>query len=127
MIAAAPETMTAMDVLSATVGLPVSDLRASVEWYRRVLELPEPELEPSEAAVEFHLGPIWLQLGEAPTARSGAEVVTRLGVTDVSQERERLAAIGVGVGPLEHVAGAVDYFNFADPDGNVLSMYSEVE
>jgi catechol 2,3-dioxygenase-like lactoylglutathione lyase family enzyme len=119
--------MIGMEVLSATVGLPVSDLPASVEWYRRVLELPEPALEPAEGVVEFKLGPIWLQLYQEATARSGAEAVTRLGVRNVSQERERLAAIGVDVGPLEHIPGAVDYFNFADPDGNVLSMYVELE
>jgi hypothetical protein len=27
-------------------------------------------------------------------------------------------------GPLEHVPGAVDYFDFADLDGNQLSVYS---
>jgi catechol 2,3-dioxygenase-like lactoylglutathione lyase family enzyme len=121
--------MTEMDVSSATVGLPVSELSKSVEWYRRVLELPEPDLEPVEGVVvEFLIGPIWLQLGaETSIARSGAEVVTRFGVADAGRERERLKALGVAVGPLEHVPGAVDYFDFADPDGNMLSMYSEVE
>ena len=115
-----------MDVLSATVGLPVSDLSRAVEWYRRVLELGEPDLEPVEGVVEFLVGPIWLQLGTDPTARSGAEVVTRFGVADAGRERQRLEGLGVVVGPLEHVPGAVDYFDFADADGNVLSMYSEV-
>jgi hypothetical protein len=31
------------------------------------------------------------------------------------------------VGPLEHVPGAVDYFDFRDPDGNIFSVYSEME
>jgi lactoylglutathione lyase len=35
--------------------------------------------------------------------------------------------MGVAVGPLEHVPGAVDYFDFSDPDDNMLSMYAEVE
>jgi hypothetical protein len=34
-----------MEVVSATVGLPVRDLSISVDWYRQVLELPEPDLE----------------------------------------------------------------------------------
>jgi predicted enzyme related to lactoylglutathione lyase len=116
-----------MDVSGVAVGLPVSDLSRSVEWYQRVLELSEPDLEPVEDVVEFRVGPIWLQLGKDATVRSGAEVVTRFGVADASRERERLEAMGVAVGPLEHVPGAVDYFDFSDPDGNALSMYSEVE
>jgi predicted enzyme related to lactoylglutathione lyase len=116
-----------MDVSSATVGLPVSDLREAVEWYRRAFELADPDLEPVPGVVEFRLGPIWLQLGEEPTLRSGAEVVTRFGVADAGREHARLKAMGVEVAPLEHVPGAVDYFEFRDPDGNVLSVYSETE
>lgn len=116
-----------MEVRDATVGLPVGDLSRAVEWYRRVLELEAPDLEPADGVVEFRLGPIWLQLGQDATARSGAEVVTRFGVPDAARERERLEALGVSVGPLEHVPGAVDYFDFTDPDGNVLSLYTEVE
>jgi len=119
--------MSDMNVSGAAVGFPVSDLSRSVEWYQRVLELAEPDLEPADGVVEFQVGPIWLQLGKDSTVRSGAEVVTRFGVADASRERERLEAMGVAVGPLEHVPGAVDYFDFTDPDGNVLSMYSEVE
>lgn len=116
--------MTAMDVRSVTVGLPVGDLPRAVAWYRRVFGLPEPDLAPAADVVEFELGPIWLQLGRAPTARSGAEVVTRFGVADAAAERERLIALGVDAGPLEHIPGAVDYFDFRDPDGNNLSLYS---
>lgn len=115
-----------MDVSSVTVGLPVSDLQAAVIWYRRVLELPEPDLEPADGVVEFQVGPVWLQLGQEPTTRSGAEAVMRLGVADAAREQDRLAELGVAVGPLEHVEGAVDYFDFADPDGNRLSIYSMV-
>jgi lactoylglutathione lyase len=116
-----------MDIASATVGLPVSDLQKAIDWYRRVFELDAPDLEPAEGVVEFQVGPLWLQLGEEPTARSGAEVVTRFGVDDVRREHGRLEAMGVAVGPLEHVPGAVRYFDFTDPDGNVLSMYTETD
>jgi len=98
----------------------------SVQWYRQIFELREPDLEPSEGVVEFKIGPIWLQLGDEPTDRSGAEVAIRFGVPDVSRERARLEAMGVVVGPLEHVPSAVDYFDFKDPDGNVLSLYTEM-
>ncbi|MCE3554789.1 VOC family protein [Pseudonocardia sp. RS11V-5] len=114
-----------MNVSSVAVGLPVGDLDRAIEWYRRVLELDEPDLEPADGVVEFRVGPAWLQLGRDSTAGSGAEVVLRFGVDDAARERSRLTGLGVVVGPLEHVPGAVDYFDFADPDGNVLSMYSE--
>ncbi|MDA3626013.1 VOC family protein [Saccharopolyspora sp. WRP15-2] len=115
-----------MEIQGVTVGLPVGDLPRAVEWYQRVFALSEPDLEPADGVVEFQLGSIWLQLGEEPTARSGAEVVTRFSVADAAAERERLAALGVDVGPLEHVPDAVDYFDFRDPYGNQLSLYTEL-
>ncbi|WP_372698028.1 VOC family protein [Arthrobacter sp. JSM 101049] len=110
-----------------TVGLPVNDLKRSIEWYQRVFALADPGLAPAGGVVEFRLGALWLQLGEEPTTRSGAEVVTRFGVGDAAVERERLISCGVEAGPLEHVPDGVDYFDFRDPDGNKLSFYSEVQ
>ncbi|MER5394006.1 hypothetical protein [Saccharopolyspora sp. NPDC002686] len=52
--------------------------------------------------------------------------MTRFSVADAAAERERLAALGVDVGPLEHVPDAVDYFDFRDPYGNRLSLYTEL-
>lgn len=116
-----------MDVQSVTVGLPVSDLERAAAWYRRVFALSTPNLAPADGVVEFQLGTIWLQLGEESTSRSGAGVVTRFGVSDATAERERLIGEGVEVGRLEHVPDAVDYFDFLDPDGNRLSLYSELQ
>src|SRR5690606_19294346 len=98
----------------------------AVEWYRNVFGLSGPDLAPADGVVEFRIGSVWLQLGEEPIARSGAEVVTRFGVRDAAAERDRLIGLGVETGPLEHVPGAVDYFDFLDPDGNKLGCYSEV-
>lgn len=74
--------------------------------------------------VEFELGPVWLQLWEDVTTRSGAECVPGFGVADAKSEHARLVSLGVVVRPLEHVDGAVDYFDFIDPDGNALNFYS---
>ena len=95
---------------TGTVGLPVSDLGRTVEWYRRAFELPAAELEPAYGIVEFRPGPVWLQLG----------------VADVAAEREHLLSLGVDVGELDHVEGMVDYVDFADPDGNALRLYTEL-
>ncbi len=115
-----------MDVLSVTVGLSVSDLAGAVEWYRKALQLPDPELEPVEGVVEFKVGSIWLQLVAGSTTRPGGGAGIRLGVDDTSTQRERLESLGIVVGHLEHVPGVIEYFDVADPDGNVLSFYREL-
>jgi catechol 2,3-dioxygenase-like lactoylglutathione lyase family enzyme len=116
-----------MWVQSMTVGLPVTDLRRSAEWYRRVLQLEDPDLEPAEGVVEFKVCGVWLQLAEDPDGASGHGPVVRLGVRDVAAERARLARLGIHVGGLEQVVGVLEYFDFTDPDGNRLSLYAEVE
>jgi predicted enzyme related to lactoylglutathione lyase len=113
-----------VEVSSVTVGLPVGDLGQAVRWYQEVFGLGEPDLAPADGVLEFQVGPVWLQLSAAPVAPSAAGTVTRFGVADAGAERTRLARLGVAVGPLEHVEGAVDYFDFTDPDGNRLSLYS---
>ncbi|POH63848.1 VOC family protein [Cryobacterium zongtaii] len=89
-----------------------------------MFEVSTPSVEPAPGVIEFVVGPIDLQLSEEPPKRSGAQVTLRLGVPDASAEYERLTGLGVDLGTLEHVPGAVDYFDFTDPDGNALSMYS---
>lgn len=113
-----------MKVTTATVGLPVRELTTAETWYRRVFELTGPAVEPAPGVVELELGPIELQLSEEPSERSGAQVTLRLGVPNASAEYERLTGLGLTLGPLEHVPGVVDYFDFTDPDGNALSLYS---
>jgi len=113
-----------MKVTTATIGLPVRDLTAAETWYRQVFEISAPAVEPAPGVRELEVGPIELQLSEEPSERSGAQVVLRLGVPNASAEYERLTGLGLTLGPLEHVPGVVDYFDFTDPDGNTLSLYS---
>lgn len=110
-----------------TVGIPAADLRRAVDWYRATFELDAPDLEPSGGIVEFKLGQVWVQLTEAAGGRHDGSVVLRLGVHDPSAERDRLEALGVAVGDLENLDDVVEYFDFADPDGNRLGLYAEVE
>ena len=107
------------------LGLPVSDLGRAATWYRRVFELGEPDLEPAPRIAEFRFGPVWLQLVKSATDRCGAQVVPSFGGADAGAERSRLAALGVAVGPLEHVEGAIDYVGLTDLDGNTLGIHSE--
>jgi predicted enzyme related to lactoylglutathione lyase len=114
-----------MDITDMAIGLPVSDLDLATAWYRQVLELGEPDLEPVPGTVEFRVGPVWLQLVEGESIRSGAEVAVSFGVADAAAEHRRLTGADVPVGPLEHVPGAVDHFEFTDPDGNRLGVHSD--
>jgi predicted enzyme related to lactoylglutathione lyase len=112
-----------MDITSVTVGLPVTDLEASCLWYGAVFERLEPDLEPTEGVAEYEVGGIWIQLLEDPDADENPATV-RFGVDDVAAQHTRIAALGIDVGPVECVDGAVDWFDVRDPDGNVLSLYS---
>jgi predicted enzyme related to lactoylglutathione lyase len=113
-----------MKLTSMTVGLPVRDLQQAEDWYRRVFEVTGPAVSPAPGLVELPLGSIDLQLIEDPGAQPGAQNVLRVGVDDASAEHERLTGLGITVDPLEHVPGAVDYFDFVDPDGNALGVYA---
>ncbi len=98
-----------------------------MEWYRTVFGFVAPGIEPAPGVVEFKVGPIWLQLIAEPVLRNGAQPVVRFGVVDAEVERERLLRLGVPAGDLQQVEGVLEYFEFSDPDGNLLSMYAEVE
>lgn len=112
-----------MDITSVTVGLPVTDIEASCLWYGAVFERVEPDLEPAEGIAEYEIGGIWIQLVEDDQAEENA-VIVRFGVDDVAAQHTRIGALGIDVGPIERVEGAVDWFDVRDPDGNVLSLYS---
>jgi catechol 2,3-dioxygenase-like lactoylglutathione lyase family enzyme len=124
-----------MNITSVAVGIPVSDLAASCQWYERALGLTGPDLEPTDDVVEYAIGGdtsantsfcTWLQLGQENSPTPGRWVF-RLGVPDVSAERQRLLGLGIAVGELIVVKGAVTYCEFADPDGNLLSYYTEAD
>jgi catechol 2,3-dioxygenase-like lactoylglutathione lyase family enzyme len=119
--------MVAMMVQSVTVSLPVADLERSVAWYRRALQLENPDLEPAEGVVEFRVGAVWLQLAQGAGVTAGNGVTVRFGVPDVAAERARLRGQGIEVGELEQVENVLEYFDFLDPDGNRLSFYAETE
>lgn len=113
-----------MNPLSFVLGLSVTDLERSIDWYRRIFGLGRPAIEPVEGIVEFPYGPIWLQLVQSDSRPAGATTVANFQVADVQAERERLVALGVEVGVVMRVPGAVDYVEFADPDGNPFVLHS---
>lgn len=50
----------------------------------------------------------------------------RYGVNDLEAERERLQEVGVGLGDVETVPGVIRFFDFQDPDGNMLLLLRAV-
>ena len=115
-----------MDITSVTVGLPVTDIEASCLWYGAVFERTEPDLEPEDGVAEYEVGGIWIQLYVDEQAEENP-VSVRFGVDDVAAQHARIGALGIDIGPVECVDGAVDWFDVRDPDGNVHSLYSLVD
>ena len=112
-----------MRTTSVTTGIPVKDLPSSRTWYEKVLEMEGPTLEPVEGVAEYEVGGTWLQLNQLQGGAPGGWVF-RIGVPDVQAEHERLANLGIAVGPIQHIEDVLETFQFADPDGNLLSLYT---
>lgn len=109
-------------IVSATVGLPVSDLNKAIEWYRQLLGERE-EINPIEGVWEARVTPsFWLQLFELEPDVSSSKVV-RFETEDVERSRKLALSLGVEVGEIETVPEAVRFFEFSDPFGNMLSFY----
>ena len=49
--------------------------------------------------------------------------LVRVGVEDIDAERRRLLDLAVAVEDTERVEGVIAFCDFADPDGNRLSLY----
>lgn len=115
-----------MEITSLTIGMPVTDLGLSQRWYQAALELAPPELEAVAGTVEYELAGVLLQLTEEPSVVASGTVVLRLGVTDIQFEHDRLTLLDIDVSPIVHVDGAVDFFDFVDPDGHTFSLFALV-
>jgi hypothetical protein len=61
--------------------------------------------------------------GEPP----GGSWTPRFGVADLDTERRRLEGLLIELGDVRTVPGAIRYFMLADPDGNLLSWYQELD
>ncbi|EGX6704197.1 TPA: VOC family protein [Listeria innocua] len=111
----------ALNAKSITVGLPVSDLEKSANWYEKIL-MSDEKLIPVEGVIEYPIDSVWIQLFEEKINVS--ENVLRLEVEDLDVEFERLKTLGVITDEvIEDVPGIIRYFDFSDPDGNKLSFY----
>jgi predicted enzyme related to lactoylglutathione lyase len=113
-----------MQITDFTVGIAVSDIASARAWYEDVFELDTPDLEPMEGMAEYKIGSLWLQLDGVEVKESST--ILRFGVTDIDAEHSRLTELGVDVDEVTRIPDLLSYFDFRDPDGNVLSLYQVV-
>lgn len=102
-----------------TVLAEVSDVMASVEFYRAILGV-DPEVSTPHWA-HFRLGPVKIGLHppfEGATPK-GAGWVVGLRVPDLAAFRAKLATLGIAAGPPHEVPNGL-ICDFQDPDGNRL-------
>ena len=108
-------------IKSFTVGLPVTELKRAVEWYRQLGEVEE--VNPVPGVGKFQIVPSgWLQLFESEINEPNASVM-RFESHDIEATRALASSLGINVGQIETVPEAVRYFEFGDPFGNRLSFY----
>lgn len=118
--------MNRLKIESVTVGLAVTDVFHAAAWYRRVFGTVL-EMIPMSGVLEMQVAPtFWIQLFEHEGRASGTTVV-RFETHHIGVLHERISRMGTFVGPLEKVPGAVRYFEFRDPFGNLLSFYEPLE
>jgi lactoylglutathione lyase len=109
-------------IKSFTVGLPVTELKRAVDWYRQLLGEVE-EVNPAPGVWEFQIVPSgWLQLFESEINEPNQSVM-RFESHDIEASRMLASSLSINVDQIETVPEAVRYFEFGDPFGNRLSFY----
>lgn len=112
-----------MNITSVTVGLPVTSLQRSWEWYAQLLQREPKALEPVDGVLEWDLGPVWLQIFEQQDIADDGGVAVRFGVDDLIAERDRLQGLGLDVTDIVRVEGTLEFADLTDPDGHLLTIY----
>ncbi|MGF3102956.1 VOC family protein [Rossellomorea sp. DUT-2] len=110
-------------IYEMTVQVRVTDMQKGQKWYETLLNRT-PDFIPHEGFAEWELIPgCWLQVAEGtPTPNSGP---IRLGVEDISRERERLSSLlGTKYFDIhEREEVPVKWATFQDPWGNGIGMF----
>ena len=112
--------------------LEVSDLRRSINWYRKTLgfelaldyvELGWAELSTPNAGIALGLGKP--AAGSERRTNGGGSI--GLGVRDVEAARAHLVALGVDCDEIQTIPDIVELLSFRDPDGNALFLFQSLE
>ena len=113
------------------VHITVTDLDASVEFYRDVLEIPLLFIVPGQPMAFFASGDVRLYLGITDDPEFSSKVVLYFTVEDIVAEHARLTAAGVDFVDDPHVIsedanGSLWMAFFQDPDGHNLAIMQTV-
>lgn len=105
----------------------VSDIGASVEFYRDVIGLEEEFVDEEMGWAEFALPPTTLALGqdseEFPTSPGGGGTTVALAVDDVEAALEELREEGMTVEMEAFDSGVCDMAVVGDPDDNPIMLH----
>jgi catechol 2,3-dioxygenase-like lactoylglutathione lyase family enzyme len=100
-------------------GVPVSDLDASIDWYKRFFGRP-PDIRVGKEVLWKIDERAWLFI-ERNAVRAGAGRIT-LEVAGLDALLERLAAQGIEREPIETYSNGVRHVKIPDPDGNAIAF-----
>ena len=101
-------------------GIRITDLRAAVAWYERLLGRP-PDMLPNDSEATWALTPnssVYI-VADAPNA--GRSAVTLI-VEDIDAELAGVTERGLAPGPVDEFSNGVRKAVIADPDGNVIQF-----
>ena len=101
----------------------VSDLDAGRALYTETLGFVETAFDRDTRVAELERGEMKIGLTEEDP---GVEGVASIDVRDVRAEAERLRALGLEVGTVLELHGAMRLCDIYDPDGNRLQLQQEL-
>ena len=107
---------------SSTVSIPVTNLEQSVKWYKKLLMIEE-DISPAPGVTEFKINDkTWIQLFEVENFTPSQNIM-RLEVSAIEKAHKRVSGLTKSIQKVEYIENVVYYFDFTDPDGNLLSFY----
>lgn len=113
-----------MSITKVLAAVPVADIRASSDWYERLLGGAADDVPMAEAAEWYITTNGSLQLVENPD-RAGRSLVT-LAVDDLDGQVEAIANRGVEVKVAEAPSTMFRLASVIDPDGNVITFAEDI-
>jgi lactoylglutathione lyase len=110
-----------INVKDFIVGITVSDLANSRDWYSKLFGKKGPDLEPFPGNVEFKIGKAWVQIVKGEVKSSSWDL--ELEVLDLVREWERIRAAGIETNEIKTVPNVITFFDLKDPDGNKMRWF----
>ncbi|MEP9358437.1 VOC family protein [Sphingomonas sp. KR3-1] len=112
-----------------TCAINVTDLDASIAWYRDVLGMNFLYRvdEIAWAELESPVGRVNIGLAQRESVIQGGGATPTFGVIDLDAAKAVLDAAGVRQdGPVQEIPAMVRLLTFYDPDGNALMLYQDL-